>query len=169
MKQTISTFSINKRTRFALFVVLAAVTVTAGLTLSTSTSQASSPRLSARTAAASAACSSYLASIQPTTSEGSSSNSATIVESYPTTAGNLAAWLLNFDPLAESSAYQSIPSNEEVSACVLQGNWTLPSQSNSGSNDVNYEIVMVAPDGTATPLMWGPTELANAAAPAAGN
>lgn len=163
MKQTSTAFSFtNWRIRWALILAFAIAAVTAGLVLTTSTSQASS---SARLAAADAACSSYLTSIQATPS----SNSGTIVDAYPTTAGNLATWLLKFDPLAESSAYQSIPSTEDVSACVVQGNWTLPSQNNLGSNDVNYEIVMIAPDGSATPLMWGPSVFTSATPPAIGN
>jgi hypothetical protein len=112
------------------------------------------------------ACRSYLTGIQPTTSDGPSSSVATIVDAYPTTAGNLSAWLLNFDPMGESSAYSSIPPTEEVSACIVKGSWTLPNQSDLGSATVNYEIVMVTPNGTATPRMWGGPQIVNAAHPA---
>jgi hypothetical protein len=135
---------------------------------SAASSDASSPRESARVAGADTACSSYLTSIQPTNSASASSNLETIADAYPTTAGNFAAWLLNFDPLAESSAYSSIPPTEEVSACIVKGSWTLPDQSDLNSANVNYEIVMIAPDGTATPRMWGGSSIVNSAAPAVG-
>ena len=158
----------NGRTRVALLLAFAAVAVTVGLLLEPSTSQASSRHLSARVAAANTACNSYLTSIQPTTGSPSA-NAASVVDAYPTTAGNLEAWLLNFDPLANSSAYQAIPASEFVSACVLQGAWTFPAQNSQGSNNVSYEIVMIAPDGTATPLMWGPSEIANSSPPLVGS
>jgi hypothetical protein len=157
----------NWRFRFAILLAIAVLAVAAGILISTSTSQASSPHLSARAMAAEAACSSYL--VQSTASESPSADPATIADAYPTTAGNLATWLLNFDPMDVPGAVQALSPAADVSACVLQGNWNLPSQSDTSSNVVNYEIVMVAPDGTSTPLTWGPSEIANAAPPVVGS
>jgi hypothetical protein len=157
---------ISRRRRYSATATLGAVALVGVLIFTAVSSEASSPLKSARVAAADTACNSYLTSIQPTTSNSASSNPATIADAYPTTAGNLAAWLLTFDPLAESSAYSSIPPNEEVSACIVKGSWTLPNQ---GSANVNYEIVMIAPNGTATPRMWGGSSIVNSAPPTVGS
>jgi hypothetical protein len=124
--------------------------------------QISTSHPSARAAAAETACTSYVTGNKPITS-----GDATVVDAYPTTAGNLGTWLLNFDPMGEGSAYRSIPRNEDVAACVLKGKWDLPSPSNAGPGVVNYSIVMIAPNGTATPLMFGPSKLVSEAPPAA--
>jgi hypothetical protein len=158
--------------RWNRFTVAASISATAlvGLLVFTAvSSQALSSHQSARTAAAESACNSYLSGIQPTPSQGPSAGLATIADAYPTTASNLAAWLLTFDPMAESSAYSSIPPSEVVSACVVKGSWTLPNQSILSGADVHYEIVMVAPNGAATPRMWGGSQIANAKPPAVGS
>jgi hypothetical protein len=115
----------------------------------------------ARAAAAETACTSYVTGNKPITT-----GDATVVDAYPTTAGNLDTWLLNFDPMGEGSFYRSIPRNEDVTACVLKGKWELPSPSDLGPGVVHYAVVMIAPDGAATPLMFGPSKFVNEAPPA---
>ena len=151
-----------RRRRLAVGATLGAAALVSLLVLI----QVSSSHPSARAAAAETACNSYLTGVQPTTSSKPARDGATIADAYPTTAGNLATWLLHFDPLAESSAYRSIPRNEDVTACVIKGKWDLPNQVDLGPGIVNYEIVMIVPNGTSTPLMWGPSELAKQAPPA---
>jgi hypothetical protein len=160
---------IRSRRRFTVSATLGVTALVGVFVFTAASSQASSSHQSARVAAANTACNSYLAGIQRANSNSSSSSLATIIDAYPTTAGNLATWLLNFDPMGESSAYSSIPPAEEISACILKGNWTLPDQSDLGSSNVNYEIVMISPDGTATPRMWGGSVIVNAAPPAIGS
>jgi hypothetical protein len=131
--------------------------------------QVSSSHPSARAAAAESACDAYVTGSHPTTSGRSSSADAAVVDAYPTTAGNLGNWLLNFDPMGEGSFYHSIPRNEDVTACVIKGKWDLPNQSTLSSNVVsveNYSIVMIAPNGTATPLMWGQSNFVKESPPA---
>lgn len=159
----------RRRRRISGSATFVAAALAGVLLFTTVSSQASSPHQSAREAAAETACRSYLTGIQPTTSDTSPSRLATIVDAYPTTAGNLATWLLNFDPMGESSAYSSIPSTEDVSVCIVKGNWTFPDQSDLSSNTVNYEIVMITPDGTATPRMWGGSAIVSAKPPVIGN
>jgi hypothetical protein len=163
------TTGIPRRRRFTVAASISATALVGLLVFNAVSSQASSSNRSERTAAADTACSSYLTGIQPTTSRSPSSSLATIVDAYPTTAGNLAAWLLNFDPMGESSAYSSIPPTAEVSACIVKGSWTLPDQSDLASANVNYEIVMVTPNGTATPRMWGGSQIVDATPPAVGS
>ena len=123
--------------------------------------QVSTSHPSARAAAAQISCTSYVTGNKPITT-----GDATVVDAYPTTAGNLATWLLNFDPMGEGSFYRSIPRNEDVTACVLKGKWDLPSPSDLGPGVVHYAVVMIAPDGAATPLMFGPSKFVNEAPPA---
>jgi hypothetical protein len=162
-------YAIRRRMRFTVTASMSATALVGLLVFTAVSSQASSTHWSARTAAAERACSSYLLGIQPITSQGSSSNLATIVDAYPTTAGNLASWLLTFDPMAESSAYSSIPPTEEVSTCIVKGSWTLPDQSTLTGANVNYEIVMIAPNGIATPRMWGGSQIVDATPPPVGS
>jgi hypothetical protein len=129
-------------------------------------SQVTSSHSSARAAAAATACASYVTGNKPSTSGSSSSLDATVVDAYPTTASKLGKWLLNFDPMGLGSAYRSIPRNESVSACVIRGKWDLPNQSTLSGNVVNYAIVMITHNGTATPLMFGPSKFASEAPPA---
>jgi hypothetical protein len=156
---------VQLRLRLPLTMALAAMAAVGGLLLTTSTSLASPPHVTASVAAVDAACSTYLA--QGTTSV-SPSNLATIVDAYPTTASNLEAWLRNFDPMADPSAIQVLSPSAVVSACVLQGNWVLPSGGGTGTSNEGYEVVMIAPDGTSTPVLWGPSAIVTAAAPAVG-
>jgi hypothetical protein len=128
--------------------------------------QVSPSHPSARAVAAETACASYVTGLKPTTTDSSASGGEIVVDAYATTAGKLGNWLLNFDPLADGSFYHSVPRSEEVAACVIKGEWDLPNQSTLSSSVVDYSIVMIAPDGTATPLMFGPSKFVNEAPPA---
>lgn len=125
----------------SLFAVLVFVS---GVLVVTLRSQATSPRLAARVAATDTACHTYVADTRPTVSISPPAKPATLVRTYPTSARNLGAWLLNFDPLAYPSAIEKLPSPTNVSACVMQGNWALPSNDGKGTNDAGYEVVMLA-------------------------
>jgi hypothetical protein len=159
---------LRHRGRFTLSATVGVMALVAVLVFTVDSSQASSSHQQARLAEADTACNSYLAGIKSANTKKAPSNFATIVHAYPTTAGNLATWLLNFDPMGESSAFSSIPRVEVVNACILKGSWTLPDQSDLGSANVNYEVVMITPDGIATPRMWGGSQFADAAPPAVG-
>lgn len=157
----------SRRIRLALSLIVAVGAVAGGLLLTTLTSQASPPHVSARAASADAACQSYVT--QATASENSSADSATIIDAYPTTAGNLAAWLLNFNPMGPPQSVTGLSPSSNVSACVLQGSWVLPANGGKSSGNAGYEIVMVTSNGVSTPLMWGQSVMATATPPAVGS
>ena len=162
-----SGLSTIRRAGFVPATSVAVAAIAGGLLIITMTSPASSPRLTARAAAAATACSSYLA--QATVSEVPTANPATLVGSYPTTPSNLAAWLLNFDPMGASSMVTSLPATAHVTACVLKGNWNLPYKGGTASASVDYEVVLIFPNGTSSPLLLGQSKIAKAAPPAVGS
>ena len=102
-------------------------------------------------------------------SEVPTANPATLVDSYPTTPSNLAAWLLNFNPMGASSMVTSLRATAHVTACVLKGNWNLPYKGGTASARVDYEVVLIFPDGTSSPLLLGQSKIAKAAPPAVGS
>src|ERR1035438_4070461 len=92
-----------------------------------------------------------------------------VVDSYSTTAQNLEVWLRSFMPMADPAVIQKLPSSTMVTACVLQGSWVLPAGRSTGSADENYEVLIIGPFGAATPVLFGPSAIANAAAPEVGS
>jgi hypothetical protein len=154
---------IVRRWRLTAVAILGATALVVALTLTSSPSQASS------STAAQSACNNYEQTEAATVVGSPTTNPAAVVDSYPTTASNLEIWLKNFMPMADPAAIQQLSPSTSVSACVLEGNWVLPSGGSDGTADESYEVVMVAPDGTATPILFGPSTIVNAAAPAVGS
>jgi hypothetical protein len=115
------------------------------------------------------ACSTYEQAEQATVAPDASGNAATIVDSYPTTAHNLEVWLKSFAPMVDPAVIQKLPPSTTVTACVLHGNWVLPAGGSAGSSDQNFEVLMIGPDGTSAPVLFGPSAIVNAAAPAVGS
>lgn len=160
--------------RLSLAIVVLVIAVGSGLLLTAASSQASSQQLTERSQAAATGCSTYLS--QATASTINPGDSATLAHSYPTTASNLESWLHNLDPagapatlMGAPAALQTLSPSANVSACVLQGNWVLPAGGGAGTNAEGFEVVVIAPDGTGTPVMWGPSVISTTAAPAIGN
>ena len=162
-----SRLSTIRRAQFVPALSVAVAAIAGGLLVITLTSPASSPRLTARVAASETACNSYLA--RRTSAEVPTAQPATLVDSYPTTPSNLAAWLLNFNPMGASSMVTSLPANAHVTACVLKGNWNLPYKGGTASASVDYEVVLIFPNGTSSPLLLGQSRIATAAPPAVGS
>jgi hypothetical protein len=155
-----------RRWRLIVAASLGASALVGVLVFTSASSQASSPHLAA---GAALACSNYEQAEQATVAPGASGNAATIVDSYPTTAHNLEVWLKSFMPMADPAVIQKLPPSTTVTACVLQGNWVLPAGGSAGSADENYEVLMIGPDGTPTPVLFGPSAIVNSAAPAVGS
>jgi hypothetical protein len=157
---------VQRRMRISIGIVIPATAVAVALILTTSSSQASSKYLTQRSEVSATACSSYLN--QATASEVSASDSATLSDAYPTTASDLLSWLQGFDPMADPAALQTLSPSADVDACILQGNWVLPAGGGGGTNAESYEVVVIAPDGTGTPVLWGSSALSSATAPLVG-
>jgi hypothetical protein len=157
-----------RRWRLVVAATFGATALVGALALTSTSSEASSPHSTATSAAAQSACSTYEQAEQATVSGDPSANPATIVDSYPTTASNLELWLKSFMPMVDPAAIRQLSPSANVSACILQGNWVLPSGGPNGTLDDSYEVVMIGPDGTATPVLFGPAAIVNAAAPAVG-
>ena len=141
----------------ALLVTVIAV----GTLWATLWSQASSPRFTLG-GAAGVACNGYIDQVLAANLSANPS-AATVVDAYPTTAGNLEAWLKNFDPFAVPAVIQKLSTTSDVTACVLQDGGAM------GSTRASYGVVMIAPDGTASPIASGPSEIFTAAPPAVGS
>lgn len=152
-----------------VLVVLASTIAASGVgRFKPSTSRSGSDRgLTAQVQAAASACKTYLFKA---TTESHHINSATIIDAYPTTLNNLETWMQSFDPQTQLRGSPFVralaPPNDIVTACILQGNWVLPAGGGAGSNSEGYEVVVVAPDGTGTPLLWGPSVIATSSPPA---
>ena len=129
-------------------VVAAAIVVAGGLILSVSSSQAFS-RVVTMHEAASKACATY---VFHATAEVYHVNPPTIIGAYPTTAGNLESWIHTVDPMGDPAVLQALSPSANVTDCLLHWN-----------GDDNYEAVVVAPDGTGTPILSGPSTIANSA------
>ena len=155
-----------RRWRLIVAATLGASALVGVLAITSATSQASSSHLAA---GAALTCRNYEKAEQSSVAPGASGNAATIVDSYSTTAHNLESWLKGFMPMADPAVIQKLAPSTSVTACVLQGNWVLPAGGSTGSADENYEVLMVGPDGTATPVLFGPSAIVNAAAPAVGS
>ena len=155
-----------RRWRLIVAATLGASALVGVLVFTSASSQASSPH---QAAGAALACSNYERAEQATVAPGASGNPATVVDSYSTTAQNLEVWLRSFMPMADPAVIQKLPSSTMVTACVLQGSWVLPAGGSTGSADENYEVLMIGPDGAATPVLFGPSAIANAAAPEVGS
>lgn len=153
-----------------VLVVLASTIAASGVGRSKpSTSRSGSDRsLTSQVQAAATACKTYLFKA---TTENHHRNSATLIDAYPTTASNLESWFHNLDPIAGATLMgappplQTLSPSADVSACVLQGNWVLPAGGGAGTNAEGFEVVVIAPDGTGTPVMWGPSAIATASPP----
>jgi hypothetical protein len=157
----------SRRPRALLGLVAAAaagLAVTIPLVLSMGSSGAANHRLTARNDAAATACSGYVTQITASAQPGTVSES--VVDSYATTAGGLQQWMSQFTA-AVPTVIQSLASTADVSACILQGTYEVPAGVNGTANET-IEVVMIGPDGTGNPVMWGPSAVAAAAAPAAG-
>lgn len=149
--------------KYLLTAGIASATAVGGAFIATSMSGASGKSLNAAEQAAQVACGNYLTT--STSNETPTATPATLARAYPTTASSLESWLLGFDPAAHPSAVDSLAATTSVTACVLQGNWTLPAGGGAGTNSVGYEVVVITPDGSGTPILWGPSAIVNAAAP----
>ena len=154
----------QKPWRFATGILVVTV-LTGVLFLAPSSSQAS-PTRSAIGGVAGEACHAYIAQLGAA-NDSMHPNVASVVDVYSTTSRNLGAWLLKFDPIAYPSVIQKLPGSTKVTACVMHGSWLLPSHSSSGSGQTNYEVVMISPDGTGTPILWGQSDIVTSAPPAA--
>jgi hypothetical protein len=144
-----------------LCAVLLMTVIAGGILVASTWSQASSTRFTLG-GFAGVACDGYVN--QVVNSNFSANPTApTVVDAYPTTAGNLEMWLTSLDPFADPSVLQKLSTTTHVTACVLQDGGVL------GSAHANYSVILVAPGGTAAPIMSGPSVIFTAAPPATGN
>jgi hypothetical protein len=150
------------------WVIGGAVVLAAGIAVATAlatNSAAAYQHLAASEQAAQSACQAYES--EATSGGNTTAVPDTLVESYATTAAGFKSWLLQFPGQQYHTQFQDLSATTELSVCVFRGTYVGPSSSASANNtQASDAVVMITPDGTATPMMWGPSAIESAAPPA---